>query len=93
LSLVVECSILIELVGHGGIAHFLVVHGGKRKLPQNIILPNTQKKIVGQLRSCRRSLPGVLTRFYALLANGKVNTINTQYERIIQCPKHWATCG
>jgi len=30
LSLVVECSILIELVVHGAIAHFLVVHGGKR---------------------------------------------------------------
>jgi hypothetical protein len=30
LSLVVECSILVELVVHGGIAHFLVVHGGKR---------------------------------------------------------------
>jgi hypothetical protein len=30
LSWVVECSILVELVVHGGIAHFLVVHGGKR---------------------------------------------------------------
>jgi hypothetical protein len=30
LSLVVECSILVELVVHGGIVHFLVVHGGKR---------------------------------------------------------------
>jgi hypothetical protein len=29
LSLVVECSILVELVVHEGIAHFLVVHGGK----------------------------------------------------------------
>jgi hypothetical protein len=29
LSLVVECSILVELVVHGGIAHFLVVHGEK----------------------------------------------------------------
>jgi hypothetical protein len=28
--LVVECSILVELVVHGGIAHFLVVHEGKR---------------------------------------------------------------
>jgi hypothetical protein len=28
--LVVECSILVELVVHGDIAHFLVVHGGKR---------------------------------------------------------------
>jgi hypothetical protein len=28
--LVVECSILVELVVHGGIAHFLVVHRGKR---------------------------------------------------------------
>jgi len=27
--LVVECSILVELVVHGGIAHFLVVHGEK----------------------------------------------------------------
>jgi hypothetical protein len=33
LSLVVECFILIELVVHGGIVHFLVVHGGKRLLP------------------------------------------------------------
>jgi len=30
LSLVVECSILVELVVHGGIAHFSVVHEGKR---------------------------------------------------------------
>jgi hypothetical protein len=30
LSLVVEYSILVELVVHGGIAHFLIVHGGKR---------------------------------------------------------------
>jgi hypothetical protein len=30
LSLVVECSILVELVVHGGITHFLVVHGRKR---------------------------------------------------------------
>jgi hypothetical protein len=30
LSSVVECSILVELVVHGGIAHFFVVHGGKR---------------------------------------------------------------
>jgi hypothetical protein len=29
LSLIVECSILVELVVHGGIAHFLVVYGGK----------------------------------------------------------------
>jgi hypothetical protein len=29
LSLVVECSILVKLVVHGGIAHFLVVHEGK----------------------------------------------------------------
>jgi hypothetical protein len=29
LSLVVECSILVELLVHGGIAHFLVVHRGK----------------------------------------------------------------
>jgi len=28
--LVVECSIFVELVVHGGIAHFLVVHRGKR---------------------------------------------------------------
>jgi hypothetical protein len=27
--LAVECSILVELVVHGGIAHFLVVHGWK----------------------------------------------------------------
>jgi hypothetical protein len=27
--LVVECSILVELVVHGGIAHFFVVHGEK----------------------------------------------------------------
>jgi len=27
--LVVECSILVELVVCGGIAHFLIVHGGK----------------------------------------------------------------
>jgi hypothetical protein len=30
LSLVVECFILVELVVHGGIAHFLVVHGEER---------------------------------------------------------------
>jgi len=30
LSLVVEYSILVELVVHRGLAHFLVVHGGKR---------------------------------------------------------------
>jgi hypothetical protein len=30
LSLVVECSILVELVVHGGIAHFSIVHEGKR---------------------------------------------------------------
>jgi hypothetical protein len=29
LSLVVECSILVELVVHWGIAHFLVVHWEK----------------------------------------------------------------
>jgi hypothetical protein len=29
LSLIVECSILVELVVYGGIAHFLVVHGEK----------------------------------------------------------------
>jgi hypothetical protein len=34
LSLVVECSILVELVVHGGIAHFLVVHGGKGNYPK-----------------------------------------------------------
>jgi hypothetical protein len=28
--LVVECSILVESVVHGGIAHFLVVYGGER---------------------------------------------------------------
>jgi hypothetical protein len=33
LSLVVECSILVELVVHRGIAHFLVVHGGKGNYP------------------------------------------------------------
>jgi hypothetical protein len=36
LSLVVECSIWVELVVHGGIAHFLVVHGGKKVItPKN----------------------------------------------------------
>jgi hypothetical protein len=28
--LFVNCSFLVVLVVHGGIAHFLVVHGGKR---------------------------------------------------------------
>jgi len=28
--LLYECSILVELVVCGGIAHFLVIHGGKR---------------------------------------------------------------
>jgi hypothetical protein len=27
---VVECSILVELVVRGGIAHFLIVYGGER---------------------------------------------------------------
>jgi len=31
--LVVECSILVELVVCGGIAHFLVFHGGKGNYP------------------------------------------------------------
>jgi hypothetical protein len=30
LSLVVECSILVKLIVHGGIAHFLVVHEGEK---------------------------------------------------------------
>jgi hypothetical protein len=34
LSLVIECSILIELVIHEGIAHFLVVHGEKCNYPK-----------------------------------------------------------
>jgi hypothetical protein len=33
LSLVVECYILIELVVHGDIAHFWVVHGKKCNYP------------------------------------------------------------
>jgi hypothetical protein len=37
LSLVVECSILVELVVHGGIAHFLVVHGRKCNYPKMLL--------------------------------------------------------
>jgi hypothetical protein len=36
LSLVVECSILVELVVHGGIAHFLVVHREKSNYPYKL---------------------------------------------------------
>jgi hypothetical protein len=38
--LVVECSILVELVIHGGIEHFLVVSGG-----ENVITPKLKKLI------------------------------------------------
>jgi len=34
LSLVVEYSILVELVVHGGITHFLIVHRGKDNYPK-----------------------------------------------------------
>jgi hypothetical protein len=36
LSLIVECSILVELVVHWDIAYFLVVHGGKGNYPKNL---------------------------------------------------------
>jgi hypothetical protein len=57
-----------------------------------MIIKNTQKKIVGQLRSSQRSSPGEFTTCSAQPANGKTNAISTQYERIISCHKHWATC-
>jgi hypothetical protein len=49
LSLVVECSILVELVVHGGIAHFLVVHGGKCNYP-----PQKKK----ERRKARKAIDG-----------------------------------
>jgi hypothetical protein len=43
--LVVECSILVELVVHGGIAHFLVVHGGKGNYPFFFLWAKRKKKM------------------------------------------------
>jgi hypothetical protein len=40
-SLVVECSILVELVVQGGLAQFLVVHGEKVITPSSSFFQDT----------------------------------------------------
>jgi hypothetical protein len=71
----------------------MIFYTKEKKNNKNIILTDTQKKIVAQLRSSQRSSPSECTLCFALLANDKTIIISTQYERIISCPKHWATCG
>jgi hypothetical protein len=74
LSLVVECSILVELVVHGSIAYFLIVHGRKSNYPNKLFMdiyiynPRPFQKV--NIVDTRRSSDGIFGIFFFFFYQG-----------------------